>query len=213
VKNKDVQTKKVWKPKINSKQKTHTPLRISSHGDWYLNNGFPNHMTEDKRNPKRSYSEGCVTFGDGVKGRTKGIIKLAGSSSSCLDDVLLVEGLTTNLISINQLCEKALNVHFNNLECTILKDQEVVMKGTKSKDKCYQWTPQNNSPEIAFLSAKEKKISRCPTRCYNICTTDMKWKQLWLEVLECLSVFTRPTACNRHYRGNVQIKVTLIICT
>jgi hypothetical protein len=69
-----------------------------------------------------------------------------------------VEGLTTNLISINQLCEKALNVHFNNLECTILKDQEVVMKGTKSKDKCYQWTPQNNSPEIAFLSAKKKNI-------------------------------------------------------
>ena len=34
-------------------------------------------------------------------------------------------------------------------------DQEAVMKGTKSSDKCYTWTPQNNGPEIACLSAKE----------------------------------------------------------
>jgi hypothetical protein len=47
-------------------------------------------------------------------------------------------------------------VHFNNSECNILKGQEVVTKGTKSKDKCYQWTPQNYSPKIACLSAKQE---------------------------------------------------------
>jgi hypothetical protein len=47
-------------------------------------------------------------------------------------------------------------VHFNNHECTIANDQEVVMKGIKSSDKCYTWTPPNNGPEIACLSAKEE---------------------------------------------------------
>jgi hypothetical protein len=70
--------------------------------------------------------------------------------------VLLVKGLTANLISISQLCEQGLNVHFNNSECTILEGQEVVMKGTKSKDKCYQWTPQHYSPKIVCLSTKEE---------------------------------------------------------
>jgi hypothetical protein len=46
-------------------------------------------------------------------------------------------------------------VHFHNSECTITNDQEVVMKGIKSKDKCYTWTPPNNGLEIACLSAKE----------------------------------------------------------
>ncbi|MCI44845.1 gag-pol polyprotein, partial [Trifolium medium] len=80
-------------------------------------------------------------FGDGVKGKIKGIGKLASPGSLCLDDVLLVEGLTANLISISQHCEQGLNVHFNNSECTILKGQQVLMKGTKSRDKCYLWTP------------------------------------------------------------------------
>jgi hypothetical protein len=114
-------------------------------------------MTGDKRYLRelKSHLKGSVTFGDGVKGRVIGIGKLAGPNTPCLDDVLLVEGLTANLISISQLCEQGLKVHFNNHECTIANDQEVVMKGTKSSDKCYTWTPQNNGPEIACLSAKE----------------------------------------------------------
>ena len=60
------------------------------------------------------------------------------------------------MISISQLCEQGLKVHFNNHECTIANDQEVVMKGIKSSDKCYTWTPHNNGPEIACLSAKEE---------------------------------------------------------
>ncbi|KAK2436489.1 hypothetical protein QL285_021481 [Trifolium repens] len=173
VKNKDFQTKKVWKPKINSKQMAHTPLRISSHGDWYLDSGFSNHMIEDKRNLKelRSYSEGCVTFGENVKGITKGIIKLAGSSSSCLDDVLLVEGLTTNLISINQLCEKGLIVHFNNSECTILKDKEVVMKGTDDRNFYGNFSiiisskMTKTSPDTKENLQKQEKASRQIPRC------------------------------------------------
>jgi hypothetical protein len=74
-------------------------------------------MTCEKRYLKelRSFTKGRVTFGDGVKGRIKGIGKLAGPSSPCLDDMLLVEGLTANLISISQLCEQGLKCSLQQL--------------------------------------------------------------------------------------------------
>ncbi|MCI40303.1 gag-pol polyprotein, partial [Trifolium medium] len=98
----------------------HTPLKIPSKEEWYFDSGCSKHMTGENKYLKevRSYSEGCVIFGDGVKGKIKGIGRLASPGSPCLDDVLLVEGLTTNLNSISQLCEQGLNVHFNNSECT-----------------------------------------------------------------------------------------------
>jgi hypothetical protein len=82
-----------------------------------------------------------------------------------------VEGLTTNLISISQLCEQGLNAHFSDSECTILKDQEVVMKGTKSKDKCCLWTAQNNSPKIACLSVKEEDIKMSHKIVQHLCSS------------------------------------------
>ncbi|KAK2402989.1 gag-protease polyprotein [Trifolium repens] len=147
---------KVWKP--TPPQQAHTSPRITPSKNWYFDSGCSKHMTGDKRYLRelKSHLKGSVTFGDGVKGRVIGIGKLAGPNTPCLDDVLLVEGLTANLISISQLCEQGLKVHFNNHECTIANDQEVVMKGTKSSDKCYTWTPQDNGPEIACLSAKEE---------------------------------------------------------
>ncbi|KAK2402592.1 hypothetical protein QL285_052095 [Trifolium repens] len=155
MKNKEVLTK-VCKP--TPPQQAHTPLRISLSKNWYFDSGCSKHMTGDKRYLRelKSHLKGSVTFGDEVKGRVICIGKLAGPNTPCLDADLLVEGLTANLISISQLCEQGLKVHFNKHECTIANDQEVVMKGRKSSDKCYTWTPQDNGPEIACLSAKEE---------------------------------------------------------
>lgn len=47
------------------------------------------------------YSNRYVIFGDGTRGRIKGIGKLVRSDLPCLDGVLLVEGLTANLIDIS----------------------------------------------------------------------------------------------------------------
>ncbi|KAK2374648.1 gag-protease polyprotein [Trifolium repens] len=96
---------KVWKP--TPPQKAHTPLEISPSKSWYFDSGCSKHMTGDEKYLKelRSHLKGSVTFGDGVKGRVIGIGKLASANTPCLDDVLLVEGLTANLISISQLCE------------------------------------------------------------------------------------------------------------
>ena len=68
-----------------------------------------------------------------------------------MDEVLLVEGLTTNLISITQLCDLGLEVRFSKEECLVTgENQKMIMRGTRSKDNFYMW-----------LSQEECRMSRC----------------------------------------------------
>jgi len=60
----------------------------------------------------KSYLTRFVTFGDGAKGEIKGVGNMVSTGLLRLDDVLLVKVLTTNLISINQLCDQGLKVIF-----------------------------------------------------------------------------------------------------
>ena len=60
-----------------------------------------------------------VTFGDGAKGEIKGTGKLNFPGVLNLDNVLLVKGLTANLISISQLCDQGLTVNFTQTECLV----------------------------------------------------------------------------------------------
>jgi hypothetical protein len=49
--------------------------------------------------------------------------------------MLLVEGLTANLIRISQLCDQGMNVHFNKLKCIVTSsNEEVLMKCARSND-------------------------------------------------------------------------------
>ena len=67
-------------------------------------------------------------------------------SLPCLNDVLLVEDLRVNLISISQLCDQGLNVIFSKSESIVSsKDQEALMKWLSSKDNCYMWISQPSS--------------------------------------------------------------------
>jgi hypothetical protein len=83
---------------------------VSSKEDWYFDSGCSRHMTGMKNflSDLKAYSTSYVTFGDGAKGKIKGIGKLVRTGSPLLDDVLLVEGLTANLIIISQLCDQGL---------------------------------------------------------------------------------------------------------
>ncbi|MCI39982.1 gag-pol polyprotein [Trifolium medium] len=60
----------------------------------------------------KSYSTSFVTFGDGAKGEIKDVGKLINSGLPKLDNVLLVKGLTANLISISQLRDQGMKVNF-----------------------------------------------------------------------------------------------------
>jgi hypothetical protein len=88
----------------------------------------------------KSYATSYVTFGDGAKGEIVGIGKLAKEGLPKLDNVLLVKGLTANLISISQLCDQGLEVKFTKSECLVTNVLgEMMMKGIRSKENCYVW--------------------------------------------------------------------------
>ena len=63
---------------------------------------------------------GQVTFRKNSKGKIIGSGKVGKNLSSCIDDVMLVEGLAYNLLSISQLCDKGHRVLFDNEACTIM---------------------------------------------------------------------------------------------
>ena len=79
---------------------------------------------------------GIVSFGDNAKGKIVEIGKVPISSSFCIDNVLLVEGLKHNLLSINQLCDKNFNVSFKssiyNVACPITN--YIIVNGYRNKN-------------------------------------------------------------------------------
>jgi hypothetical protein len=60
-----------------------------------------------------------VIFGDGAKGEILGIGKLVNNELPNLENVIIVKGLTANLISTSQLCDQGLKVNFTKAECLV----------------------------------------------------------------------------------------------
>jgi len=59
-----------------------------------------------------------------------------------LENILLVKGLVSNLISISQLCDQELEVNFNKTKCLVTNQKgEVLMRGIRTKNNCYKWVP------------------------------------------------------------------------
>ncbi|GAA0142754.1 hypothetical protein LIER_03582 [Lithospermum erythrorhizon] len=84
-----------------------------------------------------------VTFGGGQKGKIvgKGSLKVEGFPE--LEEVLLVEGLTTNIISISQLCDNRMKVSFSKEACYVSNSSDqLIMQGNRSSDNFYRSTPQ-----------------------------------------------------------------------
>ncbi|GMI76746.1 hypothetical protein HRI_001343900 [Hibiscus trionum] len=97
--------------------------KASSKNSWYLDSGCSRHMTGDKSRfveikPK---SGGVVTFGDNSKGLIEGISSIGNHSSIYIKDVLYVNGLKHNLLSISQLCDKD-DIHSSHA-CLVAHDE------------------------------------------------------------------------------------------
>ena len=67
---------------------------------------------------------GYVTFGDDKKGKIIGIGNIGKTKSSNIENVLLVDGLKHNLLSISQLCDKGNKVIFEKSRCIIENEQD-----------------------------------------------------------------------------------------
>jgi len=88
---------------------------------WYLDSGFSRYMTGDKTKFAKLElkEEGFVTYGDNNKGKILRNGVIGKGSSFNIKNVLLVEGLKHNLVSISQLCDKGFKVMFEPNSCLI----------------------------------------------------------------------------------------------
>ncbi|GAA0153070.1 hypothetical protein LIER_11393 [Lithospermum erythrorhizon] len=122
---------------------TATNFMATTWEGWYFDSGCSKHMTGNKShlsNLEEIRGE-CVTFGGGEKGKItgKGCLNVKGLPK--LRNVLLVDGLTVNLISISQLSDEGMNVVFTKDMCIASNVQgEQIMKGSRSIDNYYLWT-------------------------------------------------------------------------
>ena len=78
-----------------------------------------------------SKDEGTVTFEDNAKGKIVGIENVGNPDCPSIENVLLVDGLKQNLISISQLCDKGYKVTFDKKECTIIDSKTNVITFTR----------------------------------------------------------------------------------
>ncbi|KAI3453478.1 hypothetical protein Pfo_010141 [Paulownia fortunei] len=106
-----------------------------------IDSGWSRHITSDKEN-LRDYQDqerGQVTFGDGVRAQIIGKGTLNVNGLPILRNVLHVERLKANLISISQLCDQNLLVRFNKDSGQVFDDSnKCILKGRRSSDNCYK---------------------------------------------------------------------------
>ena len=107
---------------------------------WYLDSGCSRHMTGDRSLFKVFESKKCgnVTFGDRSKSQIKGkgIIFLPGLPD--ISNVLYVEGLKVNLLSISQICDQDFMVLFLKGKCLVLNEfGKKLINGVHTLDNCY----------------------------------------------------------------------------
>jgi len=88
---------------------------------WYLDSGCSKHMTGDESLLTDLIMKhgGYVTYDDNNKGNIIGSGDIGVKGSLTIQNVLLVEGLKHNLLSISQLCDKGLEVTFQPEICLI----------------------------------------------------------------------------------------------
>ncbi|XP_073220860.1 uncharacterized protein [Cicer arietinum] len=80
----------------------------SNRHSWYLDSGCSMHMTGDKSKflSLTLKEGGFVKYGDNNKGKISGVGDIGNESTAVIKNVLYVEGLKHNLLSISQLCDK-----------------------------------------------------------------------------------------------------------
>ena len=97
-------------------------------------------MTGNKSQFKnlRPKDGGFGKFADGIKSRIVGIGNVGKNDSDLITNVMLIEGLTHNLISISQFCGQGYRVVFERFQC-VIKDStsDKIILATRRCDNTY----------------------------------------------------------------------------
>jgi hypothetical protein len=136
-----VENIKVWKKNEDNK----CGLALSSQrqkDSWYIDNGCSSHMTADKSKfvSLKENKSGSVTFGNDAPGKTrgKGLVSLSSGIRKS-QDVLFVDGLKNNILSVSQICDKKCEVTFTAKNCkiNIVNIRELLAKGVRTENNVY----------------------------------------------------------------------------
>jgi hypothetical protein len=87
---------------------------------------------------KKKDSHDTIIFGDGNRGKVKGIGKIVITTEHSISNVFLVESLGYNLFFVSQLCHMGYNCLFTNVNVTVFRrsDGSLAFKGV-SDSKLY----------------------------------------------------------------------------
>jgi hypothetical protein len=120
--------KKAWKEKQMEEKETECKVALyakDKRSQWYVDSGCSKHMTgdQDKFLSLKKKEKGSVTFGDNVSAKIlgKGTISL-GNNKAKEENVLLVENLKPNLLSVSQTCDQGHILIFDSQKCEIRKE-------------------------------------------------------------------------------------------
>ncbi|XP_073019860.1 uncharacterized protein [Primulina eburnea] len=105
-------------------------------GHWYFYSGSSRHMTGSRKYLIDYVEQKCgrVTYGGGAKGKIVGKRTLNVEGLPKLHNVLHVEGLNSNLISISQLCDDNFLVKFDKHTCKVFdEDNMCIMTDLEKK--------------------------------------------------------------------------------
>ena len=69
--------------------------------------------------PLKAKEGGYVTYGNNNKGKILSIGNIENSLPTLIENVLFVDGLNHNLLSIKKLCDKSYKISFNKYHCII----------------------------------------------------------------------------------------------
>ena len=102
---------------------------------------------------------GTVTFGDNNKGKVIGVGSVSNPNKPIIDNVLLVNGLKHNLLSISQLCDKGYKIVFEKESCLIYDIDliTIIFKGYR-KNNIYVLSMKNISNEHCLIASSNDSI-------------------------------------------------------
>jgi hypothetical protein len=132
---------KFWKKKVDDKY----GLVLSAprkNNPWYIDSGCSKHMTGDRSKflTLGDSKLGNVTFGNDAPGKIKGkgIVSLCNGKRKA-QDVLFVEDLKHNLLSVSQVCDRGCEVVFTSKDCRIknVDSGQLVAKGIRTENNVY----------------------------------------------------------------------------
>ncbi|KAL6547895.1 hypothetical protein OROHE_009600 [Orobanche hederae] len=135
---KRVTFKRVWRVKKPNLSLVAHSGRLSK--SWYFDRGCSHHMIGNRRLLINSshHKAGKVTFGGGEQGNILGYCILNVKGLPKFENVILLDGLQANLLSISHLRDSEHNVKFTIVDCVVYdKNNNQIMEGTCSFDNCY----------------------------------------------------------------------------